>query len=1164
MAPPETVAFQAQASDPAASAWVTANAGSGKTTVLVRRVLRLLLGGGEPGRILCLTFTTAAAANMANRLFAKLRVWTTLDDAALDEALTEELGRAPTAKERRRARQLFALALETPGGLKIETIHAFCTRVLQCAPFEAGAPPHFTVISDTERAAAVEGSIHRVLAQASGDPRELGRWLDSIAGAIDDARFRALIDEAMKLTAFLTNSDGAARPGEALAADLALALDIDPTLTAEAVIEDTLARLERLVPFATVAAAVAAHGTPDKRQVFGDLLSRFQPGTARERIDVWTYVLIDSKGAPRPKPIAGSGIDKVPALAAALAEAGPIMEQALDLLRRLDAFTRSHALLAVAGLILADYIAQKQRLGVLDYADMIERTRALFEDGAAAWLIYKLDAGIDHLLIDEAQDTSPDQWAILNALTAEFMAGKGQHGNDPPRTLFAVGDDKQSIFGFQGAAPAEFHRQRAGYGEGLRNAGQRFNDIGLRVSFRSTRDIIEAVDRVFARPAAFEGLSSGDAGPTTHATVRGDEPGAVDLWDLVEPPPEPTEKVWLRPVDAEGAAAPATQLARMIATTLKGWILDGRDDLGRPFKAGDALILLPKRKAAFEAVVRELKTAGVPVTGMDRLKLAAHVAVEDLIAAGRAALLPQDDLTVAESLTSPLIGLDDDDLMALCAPGAGSLREALAQARKDRHREAAKAMAAREAMARRLGPFGFYSALMAGGGRRQMLERLGAEASDAIDAFLIRALDFERREGPSLSLFLDAIAATRDDVKRDLAEPGAEVRVMTVHGAKGLEAPVVFLADIGPEPQSPRERLLPLPLRRGNQTGAAPVWTTTAKDDSRLMAAARKARHREAIAESRRLLYVAMTRAEDRLIVCGVRPGKPNALASSWYGLIEAGLAGDGAPNDPFRRIAESRQGVGRRRFKVTPEAAPRPAKADAAIGEAQPAAPDWLHREAPQEAPLLPPLSPSRAAAAADQPDRPGDQPGRGAAAARGRLAHLLLQWLPAVAPEARAGAAKRLALRHGAEMTEAAREQACAEVIALIARPDLAELFGPGSQAEVDIGGRIAIGGVERLVAGRVDRLLITGERVTIADFKTRSRPPRDAGAVDAAARAQMAAYRALARAIHAGRPVRCLLIYTAGPLVIELDDGAMDAALDEAVGATLYAALDAAPHA
>lgn len=1152
--PPETLRLQALASAPDASAWVSANAGSGKTTVLVRRVLRLMLSGVDPARILCLTYTTAAAANMANRLFEALGRWVRLDDAALDARLSEVLGRAPAAAERIRARQLFAEALETPGGLKIETIHAFCTRVLQSAPFEAGIPAHFEVISETDRTAAVEAAITRTLIAASADPDALKASLDRIARAVDDQRFRDLIDKALAASAFLRDEAGALRPAADIRADLASALGVDPDWSFEALEAETLEAVERLVAFSEADEAVLARGSAAERTKWSGYRAELAADSSPiARLDIWRRILLTDKGLPRASVLNGPTAAARPGLGDALAQAQKAMLEAAQRRKAFDIFDLSASLFGLARLIIADYDDAKRRMAALDFGDLIARTRMMFASVRASWLLYKLDAGLDHLLVDEAQDTSRDQWGILNALTAEFLAGLGQRDARLARTIFAVGDEKQSIYGFQGAAPQEFGLQRAELERAHRLGGFAFHDVRLTVSFRSTRDVIEAVDAVFAQATAFHGLSADplERG-TVHETVHGEASGAVDVWDLMEPEEPDEEQVWRRPLDAPERQAPIQRMARAIAATIRRWIDDGRDDLGRPFRPGDALVLMPKRKAAFGAVVRALKDARVPVAGMDRLRLSTHIAVQDLVALGRAALLPDDDLTFATTLKSPLFGLDDDDLMRLAPGREGSLRAALAASGEVGDSRAHKRFREIEAMASRCGPFAFYTRVLSVmGGREAMLARLGAEAGDAIDAFLIRVLEHEQRQGPSLSCFLTAVESSEDDVKRDLAVASGEVRVMTVHGAKGLEAGTVFIADIGMPPGGRHlGPLLATPLPGANGDRGVTIWAPRMADDCGASAAARARTRDEAAREHHRQLYVAMTRAEHRLILCGVRPGKVGALDGSWYGLVESGLAATAAG---LTEIEPLPGGIRRRRFKVTPPFADAGAAAvGAGDAGAAPALPDWARTPLPTEAVAAPPLAPSHALAAADRADRPADAPGAAfaaAAAERGRLVHLLLQWLPSIEPVRRRTAALRLATRHGAGLAEAERARLVDETLAVMEDARLGALFGPSGLAEVEIGGEIGgeIGsGAARAVSGRVDRLLVTDDEIILADFKTTQRPPREAGRIPQETLAQLAAYRALLMQLYPGRPVRALAIYTAGPLMLEPGAAVLDAAL------------------
>ena len=1157
--PPDTRLKQARASDPAASAWVSANAGSGKTTVLVRRVLRLMLTGVDPARILCLTYTTAAASNMANRLFDTLAGWSRHDDAALDAELSALLDRAPSAVERLRARCLFAEALETPGGLKIQTIHAFCTRVLQSAPFEAGIPAHFEVISETERQAAIEAAIDRTLRRAgdgAADPdgAALKPSLDLIAGSVDDQRFRSLIDRALGASQFLFDADGQLRPAGEIRADLDEALAIDPGWTLPALYRQAVSEVERHVAITDLAAAFTAHGTAKNRAEWSERLAAWRTASAGPDADatifgIWRKTLLTEKDQPRAKIATAGVLTADPSLGARLAAAQGTISAGLDRINAFNTGDLSASLFGLMRLILEDYAATKRRMAMLDFGDLIVRTRDLFQNGNAAWLLYKLDAGLDHLLVDEAQDTSKDQWAILNALTSEFLAGEGQRDPRLARTIFAVGDEKQSIYGFQGAAPAEFGQQRSDLGRRVRDRGDAFHDTRLVVSFRSTRDVIEAVDAVFAQPSAFKGLSSDPSETATvHETVRADECGAVDLWDLVEPEDRPDEEVWNLPVDTPERQAPLQQMARAIAGTIRGWMRDGHDDLGHPFDPGDVLILMPRRKAAFGIVVRALKDAGVPVAGMDRLKLASHIAVEDLVALGRAVLLPDDDLTLAEVLKSPLFGLDDDDLLRIAPRRTGSLRQALGNSGEARDRQAHARLTGIEDLAGRLGPFAFYGhVLSVMGSRHRMLARLGAEAADAMDAFLARALDHEQREGPSLRRFLDAVEASSDDVKRDLATASGEVRVMTVHGAKGLEAGTVFIADTGmPPTQQSESPLLDVPLPGSNLNASVTIWSPRGADDPPAAREARLLRQQRAVEEHHRLLYVAMTRAENRLIVCGVRPAQAGQLPQSWYGLIESGL---GATAAGLQRIEPAVSGIGCRRFKVTP---PRPGPLHAQEARRTPSAPepDWLTAALPAEVAVRPPLLPASALAAADLVSGSADEAAPAssiaAAAERGQLVHLLLQWLPSTSPGSRAGVAARLAQRHAPGLPEPERSALVSQTLAVLDQPAMAALFGEGSLAEVEIGGDIMTRTGPLAVAGRIDRLLVMPDEVILADFKTTRRPPRQASAIGEATLAQIATYRALLAELYPGRQIRALVIYTAGPLVLEAGAAQLDAAL------------------
>lgn len=1138
--PPLTDQRQALAAEPRLSAWVSANAGSGKTHVLVNRVLRLLLDGVAPGRMLCITYTKAAAANMANRIFRVLGEWATLDEPALDAALAKLTGEAPAPGRRAIARRLFAQALETPGGLKIETIHAFCTRVLQSAPFEANVPPRFEIADDVAQAEMLREARRALLADAASDPDgALAGALALLARQAAQDTFDAMMREALHQRALFSDAQGRARDPAEILAGISAFLKITPRLTAAEVHAEFRNDVAQLGGLPALVEALQA-GSETRKRFAATLRALIACEDGGDPVGLCRKGFITEAGAIN-QHIRGKGKSEFePDLLETLESLARSLRAAAEDLAAIATRDRSHALALLVTQMLASYQRQKSRRSLLDYDDLIARTRSLLSRVEASWVLYKLDAGIDHILLDEAQDTSEAQWAILRKLAEEFSAADA---GPKPRTIFAVGDEKQSIYGFQGAMPKAFGEERSRLSLRIRAAGQRFESVSLNTSFRSTPDIMQAVDAVFAMKAHAAGLVfDGGSRPEPHETVRRNDPGCVDLWPIsVDDTGEPPD-AWTTPVDAVERRSGTAKLAARIAAVLSRWRRAGHDDLGRRFAPGDVMILLRQRGALFEAIVKALKDADVPVTGRDRLTLADHPAVEDLLVLGRSLLLPEDDLTLATALKTPLLGLDDEDLLRLAPERTGSLRQALQQAgaTQPRYAEAEARLVAMAAEAGRCGPFRFFAGLLGpGGGRSLALARLGAEAGDALDAFLNAALDHERRYGPSLAGFLHRIGATATDVKRDLSASAGEVRVMTVHGAKGLEARMVILADLAPEPGAKR---LPKILAVQPPHGAAvPLWPPASAEDAEPTRKAKAEVVAQLVEEHHRLLYVAMTRAEDRLIVCGAQ-AKGEIPQGSWYGMIKDGLSH--APQGLARVPAPDGDGE-ICRFRVS--AAGAGEAADGPKDTAPVPVPDWLDRQAPEEAEPAPPLKPSSALSAADGGERPGDGPYLAEAAAAGRLAHLLLQLLPDISPAQRPGTAAALAASRGAALPAQRRERIVADALALLARPDFAALFAAGSLAETPVAGAITLrDGSRRMVSGQIDRLAVGPAEVLIADFKTAATSPRSAESIPAATLAQLAVYRALLAQIYPGRRIRTLVIYTASLTAFDLDDAILEAVL------------------
>ena len=1123
--PPAVIERQTAASNPNHSAWVSANAGSGKTHVLAQRVVRLLLAGVEPARILCITFTKAAAANMANKVFQDLRAWTMLDDAALDEAMRQAGVKKADGALRARARRLFALALETPGGLKVQTIHAFCTQLLHLFPFEANVAARFEVLDEVAETQMLGKLSLDVLLEAAETPDSpLGRALRQAVLAAADITFQDMVRAAIRERDTLTRWVDEAGGVTPAMAQLSRMLGVEP----EETVADVDAAIFKDSPIASsewaaVADALAAGSKTDQEQAarFGALASLHGTG----RLETYLDIFCTKKRDKTKERTATKAIEKTdPDLCRRLEDERDRVWVLVQRKRAVEVRDRSAALFTVAHAVIARFRAEKDRRGRLDYDDLIDKALDLLKDQRAAWVHYKLDRGIDHVLIDEAQDTSPKQWEIVKALVGEFFAGLGAH--ERPRTIFAVGDEKQSIFSFQGAAPREFAAMRVHFELAHRRASLGFVATEFKHSFRSGKTVLGAVDTVFARAEAYAGLTADPVAPV-HEALPQAAPGLVEIWPLDQSDEFEKKEGWAAPFDVQAVTSGVAKLARRIAGTVAAWQRQGR----RP---KDVLILLRRRGAQFEAIIRELKKAKIPVAGADRLVLTEHIAVMDLMVLADAILLPQDDLALATVLKSPLFGLNDDALFKLAWDRKGSLYNAL----RSRPELAGRFDAMRDAASAK-SPFAFYAWLLgAAQGRRKILARLGHEAADALDEFLNLALDYERNETPSLQGFVAWLRAAEAEVKRDMEMDRDEVRVMTVHGAKGLEAPIVILADTTTPPQGWHPpRLLHMPPDRP-VPGASErlVWAGPKDNDVGPMVPAREAALQDARDEYRRLLYVAMTRAAERLVVCGTQ-GKNKIPDGCWYSHVEDALKPD--------CVSEPADDGGGEVLRYRKGEAPASELVTAVVAAAKPISlPAWLTRAVAPEPASLRSIAPS--SVMDDAAARPAATGGMASALLRGSLTHRLLQALPEIPPARRRKAAEDYLARAGTKLAAEERGKISEQVMRVLEDARFAELFAPGSLAEVPIVGRVLKGGKAVRVPGQVDRLAVTQTSILIADFKSNRSPPRRIEDVPPSYVEQLALYRAVLAKLYPDKSLRVALIWTEVPDLMELSGEVLDAAL------------------
>jgi ATP-dependent helicase/nuclease subunit A len=1130
--PVDSHAAQRRAAAPGFSAWVSASAGTGKTKVLTDRLLWLMLEDSDPARVLCLTFTRAAAAEMANRLNERLAVWMTLPHEAFVEELRELTGKCPDDAMMAQARRLFARVLDTPGGVKIATIHAFCQALLRRFPLEAGVSPEFAVLDERAAAEALLEAAENIIVAAREEdpPGELAGALAVVAGHVAEERFgllmAALVGERGKLRRAV--GDGHAVLRERLCAAL--------SLRAETTSEDLVAAFCAKgagdeVGLRAAAVALGIGSITDRQR--GEILAAWcaAPEQRHHLLQAYAGAYLTDEGAIRKVLITRS------AASAAGSDVCAILTAEAE---RVKKFREAHvsavlveatcALARLGDALIRAYDDRKRAQGALDYEDLVTKALGLLRrPGVAPWVLFKLDGGLDHILIDEAQDTNPEQWEIVAALAEEFFAGEG--ARDRIRTIFAVGDAKQSIFSFQRADPRAFLRMRQYFETRIAAALQEWRVVPLEISFRSAEPVLRSIDAIFRQQAAHDGVAL-DGSEIRHVPARAGQAGLVELWPAVVPEPDEDPDLAAFPVTRRRITEPRARLANAIAATVRDWLDRGEmlQARARPIRPGDVMVLVRRRNEFVGELLRALKQRDVPVAGADRLILTEQLAVQDLMALGRFLLLPDHDLILAAVLKGPLFAIDEETLFDL-AYGRGNqrlwdrLRSRAAENPSLRH--IADRLSALLARADYVPPYELYAEILgAQGGRRAFLERLGPEAEDPVEEFLALSLAYERENVPSLQGFLRWLVAGDSEVKRDFAaRPRDEVRVLTVHGAKGLEAPIVFLPDTTQLPKPPEALLWTV-------SEELPLWRPRAEFTVPFYAAEREAVARHQLQEYRRLLYVGLSRAQDRLYICGWQT-RTAPKEGCWHALCRTGLAGI-ATSFPFDMTAllggDGWSGEGLR--LLSPQTAPPVLEAPAEIVPEGRALPSWV-REPPSAEPDPPkPLIPSRPDPTEPAVASPLATDGRDRFK-RGLLVHRLLQSLPELPADKREAAARRfLALpSHGLAAEE--QNEIRQETLGVLRHPDFAAIFGAGSQAEVPL-----VGLVEgRALSGQIDRLVVTDDRVLIIDFKTLRPPPATEEEVAPTYLHQLALYRAALARIYPRHRICCALLWTEGPRLMPI---------------------------
>jgi ATP-dependent helicase/nuclease subunit A len=1105
---------QVDAARPDKSTWLAANAGSGKTRVLTDRVARLLLDGVSPQHILCLTYTKAAATEMQNRLFKRLGEWAMLPDADLRKALSDLGIEGGVGSERlRHARTLFARAIETPGGLKIQTIHSFCAALLRRFPLEAGVSPQFTEMEDRD-AALLRAQVIETLAEGPGRD-VLARMALQYSGQTMEGLTASVVGHA----------DQFAQPQSR--EDLAGQLGLPAGYTADQLLREVFLGSEMEI-LDRLRAAAAGGSTTDQK-----LAAKLSAITGPDMASLAILEDVFLTGASAKEPFSAK-IGKVPTkgtqatLGDLMPEVDALMgrvETARDRRLALDALDRTMVLYDFAALFLPAYARAKTLRGAMDFDDLILRTRNLLTDrSVSAWVLYRLDGGIDHILVDEAQDTSPVQWQVIQALAREFTSGEGAQ-DGKLRTIFVVGDKKQSIYSFQGADPSGFDRMRDEFDDRLTALGTPLQRMALAHSFRSSPAILTLVDKVFEGRDA-----SGFSPEERHVAFQDALPGRVDLWPHIEKTDNADDGDWDDPVDLPGEQDHDVVLAERIAGAIADMVAQEMPlPLGpgraRPVQPGDVLILVRRRRRLFHEIIRACKARDLPIAGADRLRIGGELAVKDLTALMSFLATPEDDLSLAAVLKSPLFGWSEQELFDLAHRRTSTNLWPALQGRSDHEGTRAILHDLRD-HAEFLRPYELLErTLTRHGGRKRLMARLGTEAQDGIDALLDQALSYEQSQVPSLTGFLVWLQGDDPEVKRQMESAGSRIRVMTVHGSKGLEAPIVFL----PETQNRKEE-----LRGDILSDQSRAWWNVSKASApRYLTQLREAALEKQREESDRLLYVAMTRAEKWLIVAAA--GDLGSNGDTWYDRTRDAMASLGARDQDFTGGPGLRLETGDW-SDLAMEPAPDTTTYD-------PELPEWASFSAPRPDPDAETRSPSDLGGAKALPGEAGlDEE---AAKRRGRQVHRLLEHLPSIHPDGWTD--------HAAELLEDGPDGAFGEELSLLTAeaqkvltaPHLSDLFGTEALEEVSLTATLAELDGDR-IHGTIDRLIVAPDRVLAVDFKTNAIVPESIAQVPDGLLRQMGAYAAALAQIYPDRRVETALLWTRTATLMMLPHDVVTAAL------------------
>ena len=1125
--------------DDKTSVWVSASAGTGKTTILVQRILYLLLSGSKVDRILCLTFTRTAAAEMKERINFYLSQWAILDEEELSIAVEKITGKLPGKDMLGIASNLFFNLLQTPDGIRIETIHGFCQSVLRRFPIESGIPPQFRVADEQQRTDLIFNTRLKMMIYSRANPEsELSVALKKIMSTTSETNFHdhllLLIREKSKLENFKKIYENTYSQNKIISKFLGIDSEDTEDSASQIFSDYNSFSSDKLEACAKV--FIEGNKTESKWGKSALLwLSSTEEERASNAID-YAKGFFTSSGNLRSHLPSQKLCKKAPQATDFFHLERDRAQYFLENIRSIRLFERTNSWITISKYFLELYEEEKSLVNTLDFDDLIHTTHKLLSNpNLPSWVLFKMDGGIDHILVDESQDTSSQQWSIIKALSDEYFSTRSSDSRS--RSLFIVGDEKQSIFSFQGADPYVMEDLQKQLSKRAQQANIPWTNLPLNLSFRSTSPILSLVDATFSDEETSTGVAIINK-KISHNVSRLGDSGLVEIWDTEKPVGKPPSlDLWSLPTSREQPDNPKSRLAKRIAETISSWVSDDNQKnsdywlsaRNRKIQAGDIMILVQQRDSLMEYLIKALKKENVPVTGIDRMVLIEQLPVMDLMALGDFLLFPKDDLMLATILKGPFIGLSEEHLFNLAYNrGPLSLWEILLEKQHEDPIIKQCVQLIKELMNKynKMTPYDFYSDfLLSENGRRALIDRLGEEINDPVDQFLNLALEFQNDQPLSLQTFLAWLRSGRNEVKRNMERNEGAVKILTTHSAKGLQAPIVFLADAARKPSH-----RPTLVWSHSDEINLPIWLGKRSEDTKVVGRLREHHAKRQDEEYRRLLYVGMTRAEDRLYVCGTE-GVRGKSKNCWHEIVMRGF-------DILKTKEKLIEKNGLVRFSC-----PQKTKINLESNN-----PDIIESEDSGKAIKFSPLYTEDTSdrLSITSKERPSNTKNNVSSRKNqeskiliGKITHRLLEILLTLPVSDRFEAGEKWLSNGSHGLDKDKQKKILFSIKELLNNQDLKKIFGPLGRSEVPFSVEVNNNNNNNIIiSGKIDRLLIEDDIITAIDFKTDKYPPDNQNLVRQEYIEQMQDYAKALRIIFPGKKILCGLLFTTNASMIWID--------------------------